>query len=588
MPKLIDLSNVRANRTGRVWYKGTPTPWVTVPNVKQFDVDIGKMDIFFALFGINRTYRTHAEFIPYKNKSMKRYAEHQIKRLGMARDNGNHNLYFKIADTIMKRSNVFRVMAMNHVFPQWHRKLPLKLVLQFNRQLSKLINCAQNRLDYRRVYVPKTDGRWRPLGVPKPEWRLLLHMYSNFTTFYLHPKLSPHLHGFLPGRGVITAWKEIMSGLHKKANIYEWDFKGFFDHSSVRAVTMKLERLNFPRHWVYFLEKVNTSPIKLLHDVKDDLTDEKSTRLQLSLESWADKRYKGKQKNVPDVQAKPWMQEALNQLGPVWAKGYRPFAKGLNPITEIDPVAQEYWSSGFIGFPQGAPTSPILTNLLGQDWVKAGKKAGVDIVMYADDSVGFSDDEIDVKKPRSLEEVKFAKKKCGYVKRDGVWLKPLVFLGLALGKDFFRAHTRKGSRLELTGRELLLSELFTELHERTQELNVERAIELVMNRTEELHSTGMSDKLEIGPSYDQIFKSRLAGWIVNRLQSGSFNTDDITQDFNMKFVRGSWMDTKLNHWDLNIFNSSSYANFSLLNIFRWNSKIRAPRKVVKVRWISSN
>jgi hypothetical protein len=40
--------------------------------------------------------------------------------------------------------------------------------------------------------------------------------------------------------------------------------------------------------------------------------------------------------------------------------------------------------------------------------------------MYADDSVGFSDDEIDVTKPRSLDEVKFAKKKCGYVKRDGV------------------------------------------------------------------------------------------------------------------------------------------------------------------------
>jgi hypothetical protein len=39
--------------------------------------------------------------------------------------------------------------------------------------------------------------------------------------------------------------------------------------------------------------------------------------------------------------------------------------------------------------------------------------------MYADDSVGFSDEEIDVRKPRSLDEVQFAKSKCGYVKRDG-------------------------------------------------------------------------------------------------------------------------------------------------------------------------
>jgi hypothetical protein len=118
MPKLIDLSKIRANRTGRIRSRGVPTPWVSVPNVKKFSVEVGKLDVFFALFGIKRTHNTLAEFIPYKNKQMKRYAEHQIIRMGKARDQGNHRVFFKIADTIMKRSNVFRVMCMNHVFNQ--------------------------------------------------------------------------------------------------------------------------------------------------------------------------------------------------------------------------------------------------------------------------------------------------------------------------------------------------------------------------------------------------------------------------------------------------------------------------------------
>jgi hypothetical protein len=184
--------------------------------------------------------------------------------------------------------------------------------------------------------------------------------------------------------------------------------------------------------------------------------------------------------------------------------------------------------------------------------------------------------------------VQFAKSKCGYVKRDGKWLKPLKFLGLELGKDFFRANTRKGSRLALSKRELMLSELFTELHDKVQVLNVEEAIDLILNKTDELRASGLSERLELGPSMSRIFESRLAGWIVNRLQSGSFNLDDIHQDFNMKFVQGSWMTTKLNHWNLSIFNSSSYSNLSLLNILRWNSKLRKARIDTKVRYVASS
>jgi hypothetical protein len=118
------------------------------------------------MFGFKRRLELTMTFFPYKNKSMNRYAEHQIRRLKACRDmikrlearlfqmdpfyitpefdkmvamtprrqaiaanqeeewllskerTKQNRLYFHICDMIIKRSNVFRVMAINHVFNQ--------------------------------------------------------------------------------------------------------------------------------------------------------------------------------------------------------------------------------------------------------------------------------------------------------------------------------------------------------------------------------------------------------------------------------------------------------------------------------------
>lgn len=570
MPKVIDITGVRGTGKRRILYNNVKTPWVGVPNIKYFQVDIGKLDVFFALFGIERKHRTKVEFITYKNRSINRYIEHQIIRLGKARDNGNSELYFHIADMIMKRSNSFRVLAINHVFPQWHRKLPLWAVLGFNRNMSKLINQHVNWLDYKRVYIPKGDKRFRPLGVPKPEWRLLLHQYSNFLTFWLMPKFTD-LHGFVPSRGIVTAWREIMS-LINKPYIYEWDFKSFFDKIYIRDISRELEKFKIPNHWIYFLENVNSTPIKLANE---DLIDETANRRHTHLLNWAYKRWGKKKIEERKYKEPDWMQDIRDGMGPEmfkeWSKGYRPFNTG-NLLWPIDPVAGRWYTAGFIGVPQGAATSPTLSNTFGRLWVNHGKKTDVKIIIYADDSVGFSDNEISLQVPKRLGGVEFEPNKCGYVKFAGKWLKPLKFLGLECDGDKFRANTRKGSTLELTGREILLGELFAELHDKCQELTVDGAIELLSNTIEE-HKT-----YDVKESWEKIFQSRLSGWIVNRLQSGDWNITEWKQDFNLKFINSSWMSTKMNPGGLDIFNSSSFANLSLLNMLRWNQKLRKERK----------
>jgi len=51
--------------------------------------------------------------------------------------------------------------------------------------------------------------------------------------------------------------------------------------------------------------------------------------------------------------------------------------------------------------------------------VEHGAKKGVEIIMYADDSVGFSDHPIDIEVPRLMGGVKIAPEKSGYVKYAG-------------------------------------------------------------------------------------------------------------------------------------------------------------------------
>jgi len=386
-------------------------------------------------------------------------------------------------------------------------------------------------MKYRRVYIPKSSTTFRPLGVPTAEWRIYLHMLSNVLTFYLAPGLK-HLHGYLPGKSIITAWKEILSGLQKKKYIYEWDFKGFFDSVNIKNISRILLEAKVPQDWVEFLESVNRSAIQL---EKEDLVDETYHRDQMHLTQVARQGL-----------ASLFMTEGADQ-------------KMANEVAN-------YFFSGRLGsqgVPQGAATSPILSNLVMNEWRKICRKRGIVLVSYADDSVGFSNRPIEVKEPTHLG-IKFNNQKSGYVQYDGVMIKPLRFLGLEFSKDLFRAHTRKGSRLGIQPKDVLLGELFYELHDKCQALTVEEALELI-NKA----SDSFKHYPEAELSFNKIFTSKLAGFIVSRLYAGKWNLDDLHQDFNMSFVKSSWMGSKLCRHELDIFNSSSFASLSLANIFRY-------------------
>jgi hypothetical protein len=540
---------------------GPDSPWVAIPNIRDFKISLRPYDFLLQLFGINKKLSPELSFELYdKSNKMNRFMIHQVRRLRKWRAN-SPKMYFAVARILMKRSNVLRVIALNHVMPQWHRKYSFRYVIGINRRVSTIINKNWVSMDFKRIYIPKGTDKYRPLGVPKMEWRLYLHMVNQFLMFYLRPTISKRQHGFITGRGCLTAWQDIFtSGMLDKPFIREWDFKSYFDSIFTEKITSELERRGIPSYVTWFLEMINNSKIDL-PQIQDHLLDE-SQNMDI-LEHLRNFYWQGEDEDnvVADLMT------LVDELGP-----------------EGDEEMERLRNTTPRGVAQGAPTSPILANTIMDLWIEENEKEGITCIAYADDSVSFSDAEINVEVPK-FTGIVINEDKSGYVRYEGKWLKPLKFLGFVWdgNNGTWSSDTRKGAKLKWDKK---INRLVT-IDTGTPIGDIETLSEFLFKFREEDKINNDIDLYDDPiDNFRNFAKSRLFGFITSRMYLGKWNLD-IKQDFSNTFMKGSWMDTKLvtkHPLSNNIFLSSTFACKSLLNVLRWNQKVRTAKQMAGGRF----
>ena len=105
---------------------------------------------------------------------------------------------------------------------------------QLQELSGRLARGAYKALPVRRVYIPKPDGRQRPLGVPAMEDKVVQSVVARMLSVIWEEEFLGFSYGFRPGRNPHDALDALSVGIERKPVnwVVDADIRGFYDSIS--------------------------------------------------------------------------------------------------------------------------------------------------------------------------------------------------------------------------------------------------------------------------------------------------------------------------------------------------------------------
>jgi group II intron reverse transcriptase/maturase len=113
-------------------------------------------------------------------------------------------------------------------------------------KLEELIRTLRNKefrwTSVKRIYVPKSNGKKRPLGIPDWQDRVVQMVLKMVLESYYEPQFLDNSHGFRPQRGCHTALLQIKQSWSGMKWFIEGDIEGCFDNISHELILKLIGR----------------------------------------------------------------------------------------------------------------------------------------------------------------------------------------------------------------------------------------------------------------------------------------------------------------------------------------------------------